>query len=66
MFAVEVYTVSPVKWDTYFLVNLQLGLRQTQALIRTYYTIIIRRRRTNTLSFFHLLFILLHHLIMKM
>ena len=35
------YTVSAVRWDTYFLVN-QLGHRQTQALIRTYYIIIIK------------------------
>ena len=61
-----VYTVSPVRWDTYFLVNrvenqklnqttaelpfcwvfgFQLCLRQTQALIRTYYIINIKRRR---------------------
>ena len=52
------YTVSAVRWDTYFLVN-QLGHRQTQALIRTYYIIIIKWRKMCTLSFFHLLLIFL-------
>ena len=78
------YTVSPIRWDTYFLVNrgenqklnqlcrfgwvfcFQLGLRQIQALVRIYYTILIRRRRMNTLSFFHLLLILLLLLIIIM
>ena len=39
--------------------GVQLGLRQTQALIRTYHIIIIKRRRMCTLSFLHLLLLIL-------